>query len=150
MASSIRHKIYLLMQRVFSGITIAGGYNTQPRVCAGWQEANNCEEECALYVVLGPERFGETELGGRQHVSVEYQVYALIKAKEESLNQLGNGLLQDVRNALVSYRSEINEQVGAVFVGFDDCDTDEGQLSSIGRLVWVQPVVFAYNAGAEW
>ena len=150
LSNNIRNNVYLLMREQLRGIVQADGYSTQPRICESWDEATNAQEACCLWVVLGSERFGEMEVSGRQTCAVEYQIYALVKKGHGDIQQEANALLQDVRNILSTNRAKINQETGAVFLGFDDCDTDEGQLSAAGRVVWVQPVVFTYIAGNSW
>lgn len=147
---SIRDRVYVYMQQVLGNIILANGYNTQPRICVDHDEAMNAQETCCLWVIVGSERFGEMEVSGRQTCAVEYQIYGLIKKDHGDMQRTANAMLQDVRNLLSRERRQINQDVGAVFVGFDDCDSDEGELAAAGRVVWVQPVVFSYIAGDSW
>ena len=147
---SVRDNIYVTMRQVFDEITIANGYNSQPRVCESWSEATAAQETASLWIILGAERFGEMELSGRQECAVEYLVYGMVKKDEGDMQRASNALLSDVRNVLSNQRQMLHDTTGAVFVGYDDCETDEGQLAEIGRIIFIQPVVFKYVAGNGW
>lgn len=150
MADNVRQKVFERLGDVLGGITVAAGYQTQPKYCSGWYEAKEAQETCTLWIAVGDETFGEMGLSGRQEVAVEYLIYGRVSASHADLQAESNALLQDVRNAIASERVAIHAELGVVCVGFDQCDSDEGQLAHEGIMYWTQAVVFKYVAGDTW
>lgn len=150
---SIRQRVYEDLAQRLHGITQARGYHTQPRICKNQQEALDCQEQAALWVYHGAETFDAMSLGGGQDASIELLIFALVKNDHGDLQTDSNLLLQDVRNCLSSMatRQAIHVATGAVFVGFDSHESDEGEYAHLGRMYWRQPVVWKYKAtGESW
>ena len=147
MTDSVRNKVYLAIAQALAAITHANGYGTQPRVCESYPEARDAQESQRLWVMLGSEIFAEDNVGGHQTVSLELIIAGIVKRDHGDIQQQANALIQDVRNAITSQRRALAESTGAVFTGFDRCETSYSLIDDVEQVDFDQPVVFTYIAG---
>jgi hypothetical protein len=150
--NNVRNKVYLELQRVLHTITKANGYTTQPLVCESWLEARDAQESDRIWIMIGSEIFEGANLSNHQTVSLEFIIGAIVKGDGSDVQQMSNALLQDVRNAIGGNRVDIHGNTGAVFVGFDRCETSYSTIEEVEQVDWDQPVAFTYIAGggSEW
>ncbi|HOX27471.1 MAG TPA: hypothetical protein PLL30_17215 [Candidatus Krumholzibacteria bacterium] len=152
MAKSVRQKIYEAAITRLESILLTGGYNTQPRICAGQDEAWNALESVAVWATWGPEEFSleDRSLGGGQTCVCSLQVSAYIRRDAGDLVALAEQALQDIRNAMESSYTTWQSGCDATLRGLDTCETDEGVLAFDGRALFTQPFIFEYRAGPTW
>ena len=148
--TNTRHLVLAGVETALKSINALTGYNHTPQVCEDYETARESVSSTALYVKVGREIFGDAAVSGRQEASLEVLVFGLVKKTNATINADLNGLIQDVRNALAGARSTIHGNTGATFMGFDECETDEGVLSQDGKGFFVQPVTYLYVAGSTW
>lgn len=150
-ANNIRHNVFLQLQTGLKDILTSNGYNHDVTVVEGYEAASASINTATVYVKLGNERFGEPGVSGRQECSLELLIFGIIRHPSDGdLMKAANGLLQDVRNAVVDCKNSIHASTGATLMGFDECETDEGALSHRDRAFFMQPVTYLYVAGSTW
>lgn len=150
MAQSIREQAYDALVSQLREITAANGYNTQPRICADYDEAFLTRERLRVWVELGQEMFNPQGITGRFEVSCEFIINGAVFKGDVPLTVESMQLVQDIRNAVCSARTTYQGSTGAAFKGFDALATDEGELAVGGLTQFKQPVVFVYIAGPNW
>ena len=152
MADSIREKVLIVGGKRLDRIARSDGYNTQPKLVATRADAFEAEETVCLWITEPTETFGgdSATINAAAPVALEIVVNALVRADRGSLSSLLNLALQDVRNALNANAVNYRTNTLAGWRGFDECNTDEGELSFKDMAIFTQPAVFEYHAGPTW
>lgn len=152
--ASARQLLFDKVTDILAEIRKANGYQTQPLVCANHNEALQATEHAALWVTIGVETFDEQAIAGRHQGTVALAVNGIVRQVGRALTSDLEALLQDVRNAVQAYSTTestgYSATTGAAFMGFGECETDEGLLAEKGEAFFRQTLTFAYNAGPTW
>ena len=153
MADSTRYKIIQAMESQLRSIQIANGYNTQPKFCADAVEAEASAERMVVWLQYEDETFPGQALSNRFQSNFGLVICASVM-RDAAGNPLVKDielLLQDVRNAVMSYRSTFPSVAnGAGMEDWGTCATNVGMESATDSAEFVQRLTFVYNAGTTF